>query len=207
MSLEAKNCLIEMEKDDCFFRGLKPKTFQKHIKDELKAQKLWTDLTRLPAMDHIVATAKVLLKHDLYYDESDEDSDDESDHSWKSKYESDIKSDKSDDDMLLDKSDDEEQNPSHKHKTKSTKKTLIKRETKSTSKDVESKSPKVQSEPSKPDPDPMFKLNIDNLANRISKLTIEHLTKQQVRPTFNPQPTMSTAWYCYMCDRDRHELR
>ena len=69
-------------------------------------------------MEHVVATTKVLLKHDLYYDESDDDK----------KVDSDTETDMSNDNPLSDKSDNEEDGlSSHKRKTKSTKKTCIKR--------------------------------------------------------------------------------
>ncbi len=79
MSLEARNRLNEIEKDDFFFRGLKPQTFRSHVKHELKAQKLWTDLTVPPTMDDVIIVAKALLKHDLYYDDSNDESEDDSD--------------------------------------------------------------------------------------------------------------------------------
>ena len=69
-------------------------------------------------MEHVVATTKALLKHDLYYDKSDDDK----------KVDSDTKTDMSNDDSLSDNSDKKEDwMSSHKHKTKSTKRTLIKR--------------------------------------------------------------------------------
>ncbi len=118
-----------------------PNMFWKHVKDELKAQKLWTDLTRPLAMDHVVATAKakVLLKHDLYlyYDDK---SNDDSDEDKKAKCDSDTESNMRDDDMLSEESDDENQMPSHRCKTKFTKNTLVKKDAKLTSKEVEPKS-------------------------------------------------------------------
>ncbi len=169
ISLEVKSHLNEIEKDDFFFRGLKPRSFWHHVKWELKAQNQWTDLTRPPAMDSVVPIAKALLKRNLYYDdESDEDSDDESDEE---KPQSNADSDpvSSDDDTLSDDSDDEED--MHKHKSK--KKTLVKRESRQSTKDVEPKAPELKSEQCKPDSDTIFKSNMDDLADRISKLMIE----------------------------------
>ena len=47
---------------------------------------------------------------------------------------------------------------------------------------------------------------MDDLADRVSKLTIE-LTKHQEKPKFNPQATMSGIWQCFMCNGDRHGFR
>ena len=206
ISLEAKSRLNEIEKDDFFFRGLKPRSFRHHVKRELKAQNRWTDLTRPPAMDSVVSIAKALLKHDLYYDdESDEDTEDESEEDKKSRSYGDSDSDASDNDALSDESDDEEdEKPARKHKSK--KKTLVKRESKQSTKDIEPKTPELKSEQRKPDSDTVFKSNMDDLADRISKLTIE-LTKHQEKPKFNPQATTSGVWRCFMCDGDGHGFR
>ena len=108
-SLESKSHLNEIKRDDFFLRGLKPKSFCKHVKHKLKAQKCWTDLMRPPLMEYIVQVSKALLKHDLYYDdESDEDSDNKSDEVKKSNNDSDMESDTSDD-LLSDTSDNEEE--------------------------------------------------------------------------------------------------
>ena len=71
--------------------------------------------------------------------------------------------------MPSDDSDDEED--MHKHKSK--KKTLVKRESRQSTKDVEPKAPELKLEQCKPDSDTVFKSNMDDLADRISKLTIE----------------------------------
>ena len=93
----------------------------------------------------------------------------------------------SDDDALSDELDNEEDGKStQRHKSK--KKTLVKREVKQTTKDIEPKAPELKSEQCKPDSDTVFKSNMDDLADRISKLTIE-LTKHQEKPKFNPQAT------------------
>ena len=60
------------------------------------------------------------------------------------------------------------------------KKTVAKKELKSSLKEQDPKLPDMKSEPSKPDADSAFKSNMDDLSDRISKLTIEHMTKQQV---------------------------
>ena len=144
-------------------------------------------------MDSVVSIAKALLKHDLYYDdESEEDSDNESDEDKKSCSYGDSDSVTSDNDTLSDDSDDEEEEKStHKHKSK--KKTLMKREFKQLTKDIKPKAPEPKLEQHKPDSDTIFKSNMDGLADRIIKLTIE-LTKHQEKPKFNPQATMSGVW-------------
>ena|SRR5260370_28025787 len=108
-SLESKSRLNEIKRDDFFFRGLKPKSFHKHVKHKLKAQKCWTNLARPPPMEYVVQISKALLKHGLYYDdESDKDLDDESDKVKKSNEDSDTESDMSNN-SLSDTSDDEEE--------------------------------------------------------------------------------------------------
>src|SRR5260370_37319293 len=105
---ESKSHLHEIEQDVFFFFlcGLKPKTFHEHVKQELRAQKLWTNVTKLPSMDHVVSITKALLKHDLHYNvESDEDSDDESEVNAKSDSDSDSSSDDNDDESLSEKLD------------------------------------------------------------------------------------------------------
>ena len=67
MSLEERSHLTEVEKDDYFFHGLKPKSFCTDMKDELRAQELWMDLTSPPRMEHVVTIVKALLRHNLYY--------------------------------------------------------------------------------------------------------------------------------------------
>ena len=147
-----------------------------------------------------------LLRHDLYYDdESNDDSDDESDDE-KVDADSDTESDMNNDDTFSDKSDDEDQMPPHKRKTK-IKKMHIRKEPKLMSKDVEPKSPEAKPEPSKPESDPAFKSNMDDLTDRISRLTIKHLTKQQARPRSIPQATSSEMWHCFMCNRNGHGFR
>ena len=159
-------------------------------------------------MDHVVTTAKALLRHDLYYDEeSDEDSDDESDDGKKVYPDSDMESDISDDTTSDNSEDDKGDKSSHKCEAKTTKKTLTKREHKQTTREDEPKSPELKPDQQKPDPDPMFKSSMDDLANRISKLMVEHLTKHQDKPSLNPQATTSATWHCYMCDGDRHGFR
>ena len=111
----------------------------------------------------------------------------------------------SDDDALPDELDDEEDGkPTQRHTSK--KKTLIKREVRQMTKDIKPKAPELKSEQCKPDSDTVFKSNMDNLADRISKLMIE-LTKHQEKPKFNPQATMSGIWRCFMCDSDGHGFR
>ncbi len=153
-------------------------------------------------MDSVVSIAKVLLKHDLYYDnESDKDSDDESDEEEKPQSNADSDPVSSNDNTLSDDSDDEEDTPKHKSK----KKTLVKRESRLLTRDIEPKAPKLKLEQCKADSDTVFKSNMDDLADRISKLTIE-LTKHQEKK-FNPQATTSGIWQCFMCNGDRHGFR
>ncbi len=79
LSLEERSCLTKVKKDDYFFHGLKPKSFHMDIKEELRAQRLWTDLTNPPRMEHVVTIVIAMLRHDLYYDDqSNDDSDLES---------------------------------------------------------------------------------------------------------------------------------
>ncbi len=143
------------------------------------------------------------MKHNLYYDdESDKDSDDESDKEEKPQSNADSDPVSSNNDTLSDDSDDKEDMCKHKSK----KKTLVKRESRQSTKDVEPKAPELKLEQHKPDSDTIFKSNMDDLADRISKLTIE-LTKHQEKPKFNPQATTSGIWHCFMCNADGHGFR
>ena len=79
ISLEERSHLTEVKMDDYFFHGLKLKSFCMDVKEELRAQRLWKDLSSPPRMEHIVTVVKALLRHDLYYnDQSNDDSDPES---------------------------------------------------------------------------------------------------------------------------------
>src|SRR5258708_36184739 len=154
-------------------------------------------------MDSVVSITKALLKNDLYYnDESDKDSDDESDEEEKPQSNADSDPVSSNDDTLSDDSDDEEDTRKHKSK----KKTLVKRGSRLLMRDVEPKAPKLKLEQCKPDSDTVFKSNMDDMADRISKLMIE-LTKHQEKPKFNPQATTSGIWRCFMCNGNGHGFR
>ncbi|KAF8328514.1 uncharacterized protein EI90DRAFT_3125909 [Cantharellus anzutake] len=64
-SLEAQGALTVIDRDDLFYRGF-PSKFRRELKYELRAQGLWSDLTRPPRMNDVVAVAQELLRGDLY---------------------------------------------------------------------------------------------------------------------------------------------
>ena len=195
LSLEERSHLIEIERDDYFFQGIKPKSFRKEVQEELRTQRLWTDLTRPPMMDHVVSIAKVLLKHDLYYDNKYNDSDMEDDN------ELDSKSEDSNDDSLSDQSEVMSAKSLCRQEAKSSKKSFIKKDTKLASQDVELDVPEVKS-----DLDPVSKSCMDDLANQISKLTIE-LTRLHEQPKTTPQASISEMWHCFMCKGEGHRVK
>ena len=159
-------------------------------------------------MDWVVHISKDLLKHNLYYDnDSDDESDNESEDGNKSDNDSDSSLGDSDDEMSSDHSDGEESNKlTYKCEVKSSKKSAMKKNSKSMTREPEPKAPEAKSEPHKSELDPAFKSNMDDLADRISKLTIE-LTQHQEKPKFNPQVSTSAMWKCFMCESEGHSVR
>ncbi|KAF8320159.1 uncharacterized protein EI90DRAFT_3158169 [Cantharellus anzutake] len=63
--LQKRNALTVVDRDDLFYRGF-PSKFRRELKYELRAQGLWSDLTRPPHMNDVVAVAQELLQGDIY---------------------------------------------------------------------------------------------------------------------------------------------
>src|SRR5260370_35775621 len=74
------------------------------------------------------------------------------------------------------------------------------------SQDVELDVPEVKSDQRKSDLDPVSKSCMDDLADRISKLTIE-LTRLHEQPKTTPQASISETWHCFMCEGEEHGVK
>ncbi|KAF8310919.1 uncharacterized protein EI90DRAFT_3138961 [Cantharellus anzutake] len=208
-SLEERGVLHTVERDNCFFRGIKPKSFRKLIKHELKAQGRWTDLTKPPSMSQVVAMAKHLLKHDLYRDDDsdiDSDSDDDGSNS-----DSESSSGSSDESSDAESTDDDRMRRMVRKCQEVVKKVPVKRVQKKspamaeTSKSVDKKPEPPVAAP-RVEPDAGFKSNMDDLADRISKLTIQ-LARVHERPRVRPQVSTGGTLKCYMCEDEGHGVK
>ncbi len=104
-------------------------------------------------MEHIVSIMKVLLSHNLYYDD---DLDDESDDAGN--------------DDNLDSNGEENDQPSHQQEVKCSKNSSMKR---LMSVKAESRPSETELDLHTSEPDLVFKSSMDNLADQISKLTLE----------------------------------
>ncbi|KAF8330205.1 uncharacterized protein EI90DRAFT_3124698 [Cantharellus anzutake] len=202
---EARHALNANDKDDYFYCGIKPTKFCGKVKHELKAHNHWRDLTVPPDMTQVVLTIKELLKHDLYHaDKSDKDSDSDSDRS--SGDSSDDKGD-SDKDTSSDESLDSEEDqlaPCHKSsklskKMKSHKK--AKHGSSETHKEV-GVATVPKPEPKQETADHVQKANVDDLADRLSKLSI-NVARLMEKPKYGQYNTGR----CFMCLSEGHGFK
>ncbi|KAF9507793.1 hypothetical protein BS47DRAFT_1366397 [Hydnum rufescens UP504] len=189
-ALEDRKALSQTDKYDYFWRGVKPVSFREEIGNVLRNSKLWTDLTNPPPMNEATQAIKLRLKRDLYR-VPDDDGSNEASEDDKSADTTD-----SDDDSGTDDSDDETRKvKSKKHQAKLE---IKQKKEEGTTKPLDSK---VQ-EPG----DPM-KSNIDDLAEKIGRLTIALGQFDPDKVARRPGKFNVSSIKCFMCGEQGHSLR
>ncbi|KAF9516741.1 hypothetical protein BS47DRAFT_1390566 [Hydnum rufescens UP504] len=188
--LEDRKALSQTDKYDYFWRGVKPVSFHEEIGNVPRNSKLWTDLTNPPPMNEATQAIKLRLKRDLYH-VPDDDGLNEALEDDKSADTTD-----SDDNSGTDDSDDETRKvKSKKHQAKLE---IKQKKEEGTTKPLDSK---VQ-EPG----DPM-KSNIDDLAEKIGRLTIALGQFDPDKVACRPGKFNVSSIKCFMCGEQGHSLR
>ncbi|KAF9505493.1 hypothetical protein BS47DRAFT_1400328 [Hydnum rufescens UP504] len=190
-ALEDRKALSQTDKYDYFWRGVKPMSFREEIGNVLRNSKLWTDLTNPPPMNEATQAIKLHLKRDLYRVPDDDGSNVASDDDKSSDTMD------SDDDSGTDDSDDETRRVKNR-------KLQSKLDNKQKKEENITKPSDITKAPDQGDP---MKSNIDDLAEKIGRLTI-------ALGQFDPDKVMRrtgkfniSSIKCFMCGEQGHSLK
>ena len=192
-SLEARQALSETDKHDYFWRGIKPPTFREEIAIAMKNSKLWTDLTNPPPMGKVKEVIKQRLKRDLYRVVDDD-----------GKYADDDESQGTNSDNSSDESGSSDSESDREYR-----RTRAKR--RNSKHDVRTKrdgpAPKAtETKPQEPVEPP--KSNIDDLAEKIGRLTIAlGQFDNDKAPRRSVRFTPGSALRCFMCGENGHSIK
>jgi hypothetical protein len=191
-SLEARQALSETDKHDYFWRGIKPPTFREEIAIAMKNAKLWTDLTNPPPMTKVKEMIKQRLKRDLYRVNDDD-----------GKYADGDESQGSPSENSSDESDPSDSESEREYRRMRAKRRHSKHDVR-TKKD--GPAPKA-TETKAPEPPEPPKSNIDDLAEKIGRLTIalgqfdnDKVPRRSVR-------FAGSILRCFMCGENGHAIK
>ncbi|KAF9504628.1 hypothetical protein BS47DRAFT_1490134 [Hydnum rufescens UP504] len=190
-SLDDRKALSQMDKHDYFWHGIKPPSFHEEIATVLKNSKLWTDLTCPPPMPEVIQTVKLHLKQDLY-----RVPDDDGQYGLR------------DNETTTDSSDSDESSSIDSNTDQDTRRTGFKRyRVKHEAKPSKDKPTIIALEPKPQDTHDLVKSNIDDLAEKIGRLTIAlgHLQDDTVGT--RPVNLSTSSITCFMCGEQGHLLK
>ncbi|KAF9505336.1 hypothetical protein BS47DRAFT_1400472 [Hydnum rufescens UP504] len=188
-SLEERKALSQMDKYNYFWRGVKPVSFHDEIGSAMRHSKLWTDLTNPPLMDEAVQTIKLCLKRDLYRVVDDEEGITSSDD------EAALVSTDTDSDSDSSDSESDKEPRRMKHKKHQSRSEVKQKKEEPTPKATEAKVQDL-SEP--------MKSNIDNLAEKIGRLTIALSQLEADKAAQRAKRFTASSMRCFMCGEDGH---
>ncbi|KAF9521034.1 hypothetical protein BS47DRAFT_1356990 [Hydnum rufescens UP504] len=180
-ALKDRKALSQTNKYDYFWRGVKPVSFREEIGNVLRNSKLWTDLTNPPPMNEATQAIK------LHDDGSNVASDDDKS----------LDTMDSDDDSGMDDSDDETRRVKNR-KLQSKLDNKLKKEENIT------KPSDITKAPDQGDP---MKSNIDDLAEKIGRLTIALGQFDPDKVARRTGKFNVSSIKCFMCGEQGHSLK
>src|SRR5258708_6054415 len=197
--LEAQNALSVYDKDNYFWSGIRPKSLQDILENELRVRDYWTDLTLPPPIDRVTEVAVKFLNRAIYQPR-DVSLRSKWTRSKKKRKDSSSSESESSDEMASDssasskgeESSDDEDNDDTEERKKAGKKK---------SREKNAKEPKDEERPAT---DQHVQTNIEDLANRFKRLELKlgERSGQQSQP-----PRTRAAMYCIMCGASGHGIR
>jgi Protein of unknown function (DUF4100) len=191
-SLEDREALSQTDKFDYFWRGIKPVSFHDEIGSALRHSRQWTDLTNPPPMSRAVKFIKLCLKRDLYRVIEEDVQNGSSDNE--------TASDSEDSDDESDSMDSESDKGPRwmKHKKHQLKAEVKQKKEEPVPKATEAK---VQ------DSGEPLKSNIDDLVEKIRRLTIALGQIDGDKVAKWPGKFTPMSMKCFMCAEEGHALK